>query len=123
MPYGFNPVQDIVGLRDINGLTTGAIDLMVTRPTPFLPVQILVAVHELAGFTSSPTVSLGTNSPNYNNIVAATALNLSGLGAFRVLNITTSNAVARDSLIRLNITIVGVATTYRFGMWLLGYYV
>ncbi len=113
------------GLRDVDGKTTGPLTLFTTNEEgPFVPTQLIAGVIGIAGFTSVPTMSLGTNSPNFNNIIAATPLTgLNALGKYAVLAIASGTAVPSLTLIQFNITVAAVATTYQLGFNLIGYYV
>lgn len=58
---------------DVNGLSTGSTLLTTTRPSVdpvnFYTFDVRVLVNQLNNVTGAPVISIGTNSPNFNNIV------------------------------------------------------
>jgi hypothetical protein len=52
----------------------GTFDLLTTDSTPFLPFFIVVILRRVAGFVSVPTISIGTNGPAFDNVIAATPM-------------------------------------------------
>lgn len=112
---------------------TGVKDLFDTMQTPFMPFFMVLHLRGVTGFTSVPTVSVGTNAPTYNNVLAATALTgLDAEGEYIRLPIGTElgssgafRGIAPGSSVSLkaNVTVAAVATTYDLEVCIVGAYV
>ena len=119
--------------QNFSGKVAGVHDLMDTDPTPFMPINMIVMLRAVSGFVSVPTVSIGTNAPDYNNILPASALTgLDAIGEYFRLALGTqigttgtyrgmspSSSVA----IKANVTSAAVATTYDVEVQIVGAYV
>jgi hypothetical protein len=107
---------------DIDGTATGS-TAIVTLPNGYAVSQLQVISTSISGVILGPTFSIGTNSPDYNNI--ASLVVLTGLSAANnVLSITGANPAAvfnEDDIIYLKVTTAALATTYDFQIILLGY--
>ena len=70
-----NYTRELVYLSetDVNGLSTGSVLLTTTRPSVdpvnFYTFDVRVLINQLNNVTGAPVISIGTNSPNFNNIV------------------------------------------------------
>lgn len=82
----------------------------------FLPSMVRIGVAALTGFISAPTVSLGSNSPNYDNVLPATALGgaigLTSLLALRNQALVNTFVLNSDRYLFANVTVAANATTY-----------
>lgn len=58
---------------DVNGLNTGSNLLTATRssidPVNYYPFDVKVLINNINNVSGAPIISVGTNSPNFNNIV------------------------------------------------------
>lgn len=111
---------------------TGVKDLLDTDPTPFMPIFIIVHLRAVSGFTSVPTLSIGTNSPNYDNVIPTSAMTgLDAVGEYFRVPVGTSLAggvfrgIAPSASVSLkaNVTVAAVATTYDVEVEVVGAYV
>jgi hypothetical protein len=126
------PVQ-LHRCTNFSAKNTGVQDLLDTAPTPFMPMFLIVMLRAVSGFTSVPTISIGTNAPNYNNIVPATALTaLDAVGEYFRVPIGTAvgtggvfRGMAPESSVsvKANVTVAAVATTYDIEVQIVGAYV
>ena len=96
-----------LGLADCS--TTGAklIGLVGDGVTAFLPTGYVVFCRAYGG--AVPTVSMGTNSPNYNNIQAAVALTtFNAVGKFENFNFGfggVNSAILTQTPVYINVTV------------------
>lgn len=115
-----HPIQPVTISNDspINGLIVGPqkISTIPGSKGYFAPVRHRVSV--LPGTTGSgtpPTISLGTNSPNYNNIAPATALASIGLLTdFDMRNVfinTTVKVISSDVDVFANVSVAAIGYT------------
>ena len=64
-----------VSFVNIDGKTKDTINTLSLGVTErFAPFMILAIGRDIQGATDGPTISIGTNSPNYDNVLAATDL-------------------------------------------------
>lgn len=110
-----------------NGKTTGAVQIPATYNMFFFPQDLSIVAVQVSAKTSSPTVSIGTNSPNFDNILAATSL--SGLAArgdfinFDLLSPTVLKAINTTTTpIFVNVSVAANATTFNLALELRGEY-
>lgn len=99
---------------------------ILTANNIFLPIGIQIGLVQISGLTTPPTISIGTNSPNYDNIVGQVQSPLTTLADLRnILVGTTSNtkAIINDTWIYLNVRIAAVATQYVVAAKELGQYI
>lgn len=110
----------------MNGKTTGATLMGTTENGPLTFIPMFASIHCTNGtaITITPTLSIGTNSTSFNNIVPATLLSvLSAAGVFTNPTLAASGAaVPANTSISVNITIGAVATTMTIDIHLFGYY-
>lgn len=81
----------------------------------WFPERYRIIVVQASGVTTSPTVSLGTNEPLYNNIAAATALGSIGLSStadMRNVAVTLTRVISNRVAVYANVTIAAVATQF-----------
>lgn len=121
VPAGYTrPINEITISNDkpINGLVAGPqlIAVILGSVAYHAPVRYRVLVLPgVAGTGTPPTASLGTNSPNYNNVAAAVALGSIGLtGALNMRNVMLTNTLSvidSDLSVFCNITVAAVGYT------------
>lgn len=82
----------------------------------FLPTLIRIGVVTTTGFVAAPTVSIGSNSPNYNNVLPATslggAIGLTSSLALRNQALVNTSVLNNDIYLFANVTVAANATTY-----------
>lgn len=110
----------------INGKTIGDTTIL-TVPIGgprFLPLKLIVFGSLLQFPITPPIVSLGTNSPNFDNIVPATLLSLAAAGsnAFQLIDIPTGAVVvaANDEALVFRVSVAAIATNYIMHVGVLG---
>lgn len=88
----------------------------------FEPLLLQLEVASATGVVSVPTITIGTNAPNYNNILNTTPL--TGLSTAGVRTITTPSPGSVRALygedIYVNVTSVGVGTELTLSIDLIG---
>lgn len=89
--------------------TTGSTSIVVTADAQnFYPEELLLVVTEEPGSIGLCTLSVGTNSPNYNNVLAATLItDLSVLGRTKAIKLNNSAmpAVPQQTDIKVKVSI------------------
>lgn len=112
----------------IDGKTTGATTIYTLEGSGslnFYPAQIVIRPVTITGATLKPTISVGSNASSYDNIATGSMLNtvtsLLGITS-QPQNVSTSPALAGGTVIKANVTIGALATTYTFKIDILGYY-
>ena len=110
-----------------NAKNTGAVQLPATFDVFFFVQSLSFVAAQIAGKNSAPTVSVGTNSPNYDNILAATSL--SGLSTrgdfinFDIVSPSVQRAINTNSTpIFANVSVGASATTFNLAVQLRGQY-
>lgn len=123
-----NKVQVMKSAVVVNGKSTGT-TLVFTLPAfllNFYPTQVIFRAVNVGGVTTAPTVSVGTNSSSYNNIVSASLLStvLATLGATAGApqNASISLPLAGGLQIFANVSIAALATNYTFNVEVIGFY-
>ena len=123
----------LIRTSPINAKNTGVCDLFDTDPTPFMPLFLIVMLRGVSGFTSVPTISIGTNATDYNNILPATALTgLDSVGEY--FRVPVGTAVGTGGVFRgmspvssvslkAKVTVAAVATVYDIEVQVVGAYV
>ncbi|MCK5602402.1 hypothetical protein KAR91_11045 [Candidatus Pacearchaeota archaeon] len=90
----------------------------------FVPQQVFAVLRTVSGFTSVPSLSLGTNSTDYDNICAIGAMTTvdaaDELIPYAIL--APVQAVAANTGIYVKITTAAVATTYDIDVIVMGFY-
>lgn len=98
--------------KKINVKSTGA-KLLFTLPSycRFVPVDGFIICNEASGVSATPTATIGTNAPTYNNYGGPllTALNTSG-ETTRFLGSPEGTTDAGGTSVYLNVTGAGTAT-------------
>ena len=136
VPYSFDGTTWNVSNRtfvlksavEINGLVVAKTKIMTIPPSVlnFYPTMVLFKPSTISGVLIRPTVSVGSNSPNYDNIATGSLLNtiLSTLGAngSSPQLASTSYPTPGNTDIYANVSIAGSATTYKFFIYLVGFY-
>ena len=102
----------------VNCLATGATKVATlpgTTINPYLPQKLQILLAQGFHITTGPTLSIGTNSPNYNDLLAATSL-ATWTAQNRLLNIDLANVVgvgvayAANTDVFVNVTIAAIVT-------------
>jgi len=89
----------------------------------YYPDTLKVAATNVVGFTSAASISVGTNSPVFNNILTTTALTtLNATGTFITIPLSTSaqTAVPPGTQIVVQVVVNAVATTLTYAFQLFG---
>lgn len=114
----------IITFKNINTKNAGAV-LLGTIPVTnkvFVPFWAGVSIETIAGLTTPPTLSIGTNANAYDNMVAATPLTGLLQGRVAPVPFRSQYPILTSGLsIYVNITQAAVATTYTITMTVLGY--
>lgn len=112
----------------IDGKTTGATTIYTLEGSGtlnFYPTQIVIRPVTITSATLKPTFSVGTNSTAYDNIAAGSLINgvttLLGITS-SPMNASSSPALTGGTVIKANVTIGALATSYTFKIDVLGYY-
>lgn len=115
------------GTTVIDGKTVGntLIHTLEESTLNFYPTQVIVRAVNISGAAVKPTITVGTNSPNYDNIASGNVLNsiTSLLGiTTQPQTVSTSPALSAGTQIYVRVTGVPVATNYTFKVDVAGYY-
>lgn len=106
------PIQRVT-LRGINGKTGGAI-VVGTIPAGnkiFVPTQTFLGVSAPAAITTPPSISLGTNGPNYDDMMAITSFTGAANAKGGVLPLKpVFPLLLPGTTVQLNITTPGAST-------------
>lgn len=105
---------------------TGTTLLTRTRPATssgaqFNPLQVFIKVFGVTSVTAPATISIGTNSPNFNNIVDGQSID----GPARMLQVTSAmatplNQLPVDTDIMINVTTAATATSLNIRAGVIG---
>ena len=124
-------VQVLRGQANVDGKSVAntTIYTMPSTSFRFVPLGAHVEVTSVSGTVGvMPTVSMGTNSPNYNNLFTGSALNslLTTLGVTQTNALaiaSTVNPITGDTALTARISVAATLfTTYSFRIDVLGYY-
>jgi hypothetical protein len=101
--------------KDVSLNSTGTIVLGTTPSTSYLyPESVFVQLVAVSGALTLATFSVGTNSPNYDNILSSTLMTSLGLTLNKFIKIplgaSASTAIAAGSQVRANVTAIPVGT-------------
>jgi hypothetical protein len=112
----------------IDAKTTGATKIATTEngSQRFIPKTVIIELTAATAVTVVATLSVGTNSATYNNILAATALTgLSALNNIVMIHLpaTAISSIAPNTDIYVNVTIGATATTANIRVDVDGYYI
>lgn len=114
----------LIVVENIDAKVSGPV-LLGTVPTGskiIVPFWAGVSIDTIAGLTTAPTISIGTNSAAYDNMVAATLL--TGLLQGRVAPVVFKAqypVLTPNTQVFLNISVGAVATTYKIIIGLMGF--
>ncbi len=111
-----NGSKAIAPVAPIDFTTTGVKDIGIQNSTGYFSAFLLqIMCTEIAGFGSNPTVSVGTNAPDYDNIYSELPFDFfAGNLTNKFQNIEYSNgpSIAQGAAVKANVTVAAVATTY-----------
>lgn len=118
-------LMTVMTLTGLDGKTAASTKIDTTSiGLRFVPMAIHIEPTTVTGLVSVSSLSIGTNSASYDNIVPITAL--TGLtSANIVLNLDPSllsSSIATGTDIYVKITTVAVGTTYTLSISVLGFY-
>lgn len=121
--YGMNLYS--VTLTGLDLTQTGATKIGTTDANNrFVPLFAHIELTAVTGFTSVPSVSVGTNSPNYDNGIPITTLtNMNTVNQMvmqQYANLKKSVSAGTD--VYVNVTTAAIATTYIGRITILGFY-
>lgn len=137
VPLSFDGTNWVVSNRTVvlksqvvvNGLNANTNTKVYTTPASaltFYPTMVLFKPVNISGVLIRPTVSVGSNSPNYDNISSASLLNtiLSTIGATggSPQLVSTTYPISGGTDIYARVTTAGSATSYTFTVYLIGFY-
>lgn len=91
---------------------------------PFFVEFVAARLAAISTLTTVPTVSVGTNNPNYDNLVAATPM--TGINVVNNLArpslVAKSGIVPADTDVYVRVSIGAVATTYTIDVSIIGFF-
>ena len=111
----------------VDGKTAKSTLIYTLEPVPlsFFPAQIILRTVSVLGASLKPTISVGTNSPDYDNIASGSLLNsvtnLLGITS-APQNVTTSPQLVGGTPIYIKVSTGAIATSYTFKVDIAGYY-
>jgi hypothetical protein len=119
----------VIEANNIDGKTSGAVTVGTTNgggaSQNFYPAHITIIGHTITALVTPVTLSVGTNSSTYNNLLAATLLStsLNATNLMQVLNLAAgSPVIAHNTDIKVNVTSIAVGTAYTFDIKIFGWY-
>lgn len=116
----------VISVSSINGKTTGATTIFTTEngARAFHPLIIVIECTAASAITVPLSLSIGTNSATFNNIVAITAA--TGLTATATqfpIHLAVSTAVVpANTGVSLNITTAATGTSQTIAVHIVGFY-
>ena len=117
-------IQANLNTDNIDGTQSGS-SLLFTTDTGngrFHPTQCVVETAELEGSTLVGSLSVGTNSPNYNNIASGIVFS-STLNAMKIFDVEAgSKSIAEGVEIHAKVGITSSANVHELQVAVLGYY-
>lgn len=120
-PLGLSIIQ----VSNVDGTTAASTTIGTTEGSGrFIPLYANVQLQSTTGFAVVASLSIGTNSTDFNNIVPITALT-SVSSANLMVNIplvSVISSVAASTAISVKITTPATATTYVLRVTLVGWY-
>lgn len=123
VPY-IAPLPQIIRIENVNGKSSGSTLMQASSQLgKFYPINVAFEIVDVSGLITAATVSIGTNSTTYNNIMAATLLtNLTAILDIRNITLNTGLVVLPASTdVYLKVTGAATATTFDFNVYLLGW--
>jgi hypothetical protein len=90
----------------------------------FYPTDLIFTLEAISGLITPPSVSVGTNPSNYNNIVSATTLTgLASPGETYTVSLNTVvGSTPPTTQVYVRVSVAAVATTYLFRAHFTGHY-
>lgn len=118
-----NSRVQVFSLTGIDGKTTTS-TLIFTPTSTFTPSQVFFELTSVSGFVSVSSISIGTNSASYDNILPISVLaGMSGLNNVLLLSISSViSSVSANTGIYINVTAGAIATTYTIKCSIMGFY-
>jgi hypothetical protein len=122
----FLPGEYIKNSERISVLSTGDQQLFKSGPKYFIYTNIIVIAELCSGVSGDPAFSVGTNSPNYDNLISGTTY--TGLGTtgkveiFNAPDATIFSSLAPSTDVFINVTAAATGSTYDVQIVLLGFY-
>lgn len=106
---------------DVDAKTSGSVVITNTQSDEFHPIVISIEVVEASGVTTPANISVGSNSPDFNNILAAATVGSVGSTSLSIQNLFTAGIKIPSSTdIKVKKTAQAVATTLKFRVALFG---
>lgn len=112
----------IYGVQDVNGKSTGSTEV-VTLPNGFVIFDVQIVLTNASGIVLAPSISIGTNSSSFNNIVAISTLTPLSIAndAFTLSAFNPGIHLNEDDVVYVKVTTAAIATIYEFDVVLIGY--
>lgn len=108
---------------NIDGKATGDTALGTTpnpAPEQFVPWWAFAYDTNVSNVITPPTVAVGSNPANYDNIVPAAALSLASGKIWPLALATNPSFVGQNITINVHVSVAANATNYRFAVVLVG---
>jgi hypothetical protein len=106
----------------VNAKSTGATTIFTTEGERFHPLFVVAEITAASALTIGATVSVGTNSTSFNNIMAAsvtgTTLNNMLPNALSAL----TDSVAPGTAVKVNVSVGAVGTSGTMSVTVIGFY-
>lgn len=125
----FGVAEQIVSKYIVTGINgTAVADTTIATTAAglgrFYPFGVRFVLTSVNTLTVSPTVSVGTNSPNFNNIIPATTLTtlVTANDYLPILLVAVAPSVAASTAIKCRVSVGATAVTYTFAVHLVGDY-
>src|SRR3990172_4451377 len=111
-------------VANIDAKVVGDTTVFTTAPSfgRFYPVLVRIVLSAVSGLVTAPTVSVGTNSPNFNNIMGATPMTTltAANDFFAFLLSSVAPSVAASTAIKCRVSAGATATTYTIAAHVIG---
>lgn len=122
----FRPIEYLKNSARTSVLSTGVQGLFKTGNQYFIYTNVIVCAELCTGVTGDPAFSVGTNGPNYDNLLTGTpfvGLGTTGNaeqfgGTFNLI----FNSIPPGTNVAINVTAAGVGTVYNVQVILAGIY-
>lgn len=116
MPTSPTNLEGIVGIRspEIDAKTFSSEVITDTGGYFFVPGSYMIEIVEAVGVTTPGIVSIGYNSPDYNNLVSSVTL-----GTINAL-LAQSFKVPKDTEVKVKSILNSTATTHKFRVVMTG---
>lgn len=120
-PLGLSVIQ----VSNVDGTAAASTTIGTTEGSGrFVPLYINVQLQSVTGFAITASISIGTNSTDFNNIMPITALTSLDT-ANEIINlplVAVISSVAASTAISVKITTPATATTYVVRISIVGWY-